>query len=219
MHSAPDHMRERIQAILDTGETGDFILWRMLYDLVHPPAADINEEDLTQPLEHLIRPDAPSSKYTPEIVGKVLEGLHAGMAHTHAAGHAGISRDTFYEWYYDTRKAIFRRLVDNARSANVLANLANIQNHSKSHWVASAWLLERVSPEEYGQRQVVQQQISGPNGGPVQITATKLEEAAGDVAEFRKKMQREFEDEERRRRLLETNIIDVEPAEREPWRP
>ena len=49
-----------------------------------------------------------------------------------------------------------------AEAENIAANLANIQEASKrnNQWPASAWLLERKYPADFGKREVLQIQES-----------------------------------------------------------
>jgi transposase len=111
----------------------------------------INQWQLTKPV-----PDG--SKLTPATVAAVLGNLAAGNYIETSCAAAGISKQTFYSWKEkgeedpDSAYGEFLELVERARAQAEAANLRIIRKAATDSWQAAAWLLERVYPERYGQR-------------------------------------------------------------------
>ena len=121
---------------------------------------------------------ARKSKYTPETVAKVLEAIKMGATYELAAGYAGISDSLLYEWLKG--KVEFLEAVKGAEGTGAMIWLAKIERAaSDGNWQAAAWKLERRYPHSYG-RNVTQMEVTGKDGGPIEITdaraqlATKL---------------------------------------------
>ena len=108
----------------------------------------------------------------PEIREAILEHVRKGNYIKTACEAVGINPQTLYNWeqyaeeyrlnpdssssrteygkaYYD-----FVQELKRARAENVSLHVANIQEASKKQgqWTASAWLLERMNPSDYGRR-------------------------------------------------------------------
>lgn len=112
------------------------------------------------------------SKYTPDLVKRITDALSLGATRRLSCECAGLSHNTFSEWMRDNPD--FADAVSKAEGAAGLRALANIQaaargnERNPAQWTASAWLLERTRPDEYGRRQV---EVIGQGGGPVQVQA------------------------------------------------
>jgi len=99
------------------------------------------------------------TKYTPETANRVLEGIRLGMTWRHAAAYAGVSVLTIRRWCQ--RYADFGRQLEEAEGHAVAANMERIRQAAlNGDWRASAWILERRWPEDYGARQRVDQTIT-----------------------------------------------------------
>jgi len=98
----------------------------------------------------------------------IIDLIAAGNYIKTACLAAGIEEHTFVRWmqraerYNDNVAAnpedevyyTFYLQVKKARQSNIALHVANIQKASAmpNHWTASAWLLERMAPAEYGKR-------------------------------------------------------------------
>lgn len=87
----------------------------------------------------------------------LLQGVRLGLNYTDAAALAGICRKTFYNWTEKAKKnekGKYGKFFEELKKALVLGkakHLKNIQDAGDNGtWQASAWLLERRYPEEFG---------------------------------------------------------------------
>ncbi len=99
------------------------------------------------------------SGLTPELTGRLVPLLRAGVAVEAATRAVRISERTFYEWMQRGERGSqrnapyrdFRAAVEQARGeheAILVGQLARAA--SKGSWRAAAWLLERSFPERWG---------------------------------------------------------------------
>lgn len=117
-------------------------------------------------------------KLTPAVQERICEMIRLGNFAAVSARVAGISEQTLYNWikwgreqgsgpYYDFWKA-----VEQADADAEAALVAEIKRHAPNDWRASAEVLRRRYRRNWGD--VVRQEISGPNGGPVEIVAESV---------------------------------------------
>ena len=110
------------------------------------------------------------TKYTPEVVTKMLDAIRMGATYELAAGYAGVSKDSFERWRKN--KADFAARIKEAEGVGAIGWLAKIEKAaSDGTWQAAAWKLERRYPSQYGR--TVKEHV-GPNGGPVQIRTIEV---------------------------------------------
>lgn len=106
----------------------------------------------------LTRPVPVGVKMTTKIDAAILQSLANGGYVETSCVAAGITKRTFYNWLEkaeedeDSVYAEFADLVEKARAQAELANIAIIKAAAVENWQAAAWLLERVYPERYGNR-------------------------------------------------------------------
>ena len=94
------------------------------------------------------------SKYTPEVVARIVEALEQGATYEAAAAHAGVHYDTLNEW----RKGFpeFSEALKKAEAEAELHWLEQIESAAAAGaWQAAAWRLERRYPERWGKRERV----------------------------------------------------------------
>lgn len=128
------------------------------------------------------------TKFTRDVVNRLLRGIRMGGTYESACRYAGIDYNTFCNWrdgkfprgLDDDQKEMkleFLEALTRAEGDSGARALSTIQQAmSQGDWKAASWLLERRWPDEYGQRRV---EITGKDGGPVQFEAraAKLIEA------------------------------------------
>lgn len=82
------------------------------------------------------------SKYTPEVVQRLVAAIELGATYELAAQAAGVDYATFARWVNE--KDEFRETVKLAEGKSALAALAIVQRAAAERdWQAAAWLLER----------------------------------------------------------------------------
>lgn len=100
----------------------------------------------------------------PDMVDEFIKAVTLGMSNKMACAYAGISEDVFYVWQRKAEEAEqegkeddayvkFLKRYKNAKAKFQARHLARItQASDDGTWQASAWLLERRCPEEFGQK-------------------------------------------------------------------
>jgi transposase-like protein len=130
--------------------------------------------------------------------------LRAGAYIDDACRAVGIHRTTFYNWLQrgniqrerlnagleiesDEQPFLdFLDTIEEADAEGIIGHVMNIDNAAKNGtWQASAWILERKQPRKWGRYD--RTEISGPEGGPIQITVSteELERKVARILERR----------------------------------
>jgi hypothetical protein len=129
---------------------------------------------------------------TPDVQARIVKAIQAGMTYRLACQYGGIDDETFRHWKIrgatgEEPYCGFLGAVKAAEAEGVRQNLARIEAAAEhGAWQASAWLLERRYPQEYG-KTVQTQEHSGPGGGPIiqeDISALSPEARAARIAEL-----------------------------------
>lgn len=118
-----------------------------------------------------------TTKLTPEVQERIIQALTAGNYQEVAAQYAGINPSTYYKWLHEAREENaseelkeFLEAVEKARAQAEVRSVALIQNAANGGtWQAAAWWLERSKPTKWGRQAKITQEISGPEGGPIEI--------------------------------------------------
>lgn len=118
-------------------------------------------------------------EYSPEIVEKVCELLESGMTMFEIGKLPDMpNRSTIYKWCRKdeataTLIARARELGWDQRAEQAVYEARNATDPAKARlsFDADRWLLSKMSPERYGEKQHLKQEISGPNGAPMQLHA------------------------------------------------
>ena len=94
---------------------------------------------------------ARKSKYSDDVVARIVQALELGATYELAARYGGISYETFNTWR--KVKPAFSEAVERAEGEAVVKWLAKIElAASAGNWQAAAWKLERRYPSQYGRR-------------------------------------------------------------------
>ena len=119
---------------------------------------------------------------TPEMEEKFLKAVRLGCPIKDACGCAGISETLFYTWMEEARDGKtarskklkeFSERIKSVSGEATQAWLAMVEKAAMSGtWQAAAWKLER----RRGMTLKVQQEISGPDGGPIKYEGTGAKE-------------------------------------------
>ncbi len=158
------------------------------------------------------------SKLTKETAERILSFVRLGSYVETAAAAAGISKQTFYDWLkqaaalrarierakangepaqeltaHERRLMAFPDAVEKAAAEGELGDIATIKQASSNNWQAAAWRLERKSPDRWGRRDTVRQEVSGPGGDPVKAEVVTIPGGMERVNHaYREKIKREL---------------------------
>lgn len=98
----------------------------------------------------------------------VIDLLSQGLPVTLATAAAGVGRSTFYKWLEDPK---FAEQVEAAQARSAVPLLARITSASETQWQAAAWILERRWPGEFGRRDRLQTEQTGP---PLEVIVRRM---------------------------------------------
>ena len=102
------------------------------------------------------------TKYSNELATRICANIAGGATYEDACRMEGIATSSYYCWLKKFPE--FSQAVKKATVQFKRVHLSKIA--SADSWQASAWLLERRFPYEYGRRPPVE--VMGKDGGPVQ---------------------------------------------------
>lgn len=141
-----------------------------------------------------------STVMTPETVQTVLDALKAGLGIDTAAQYAGIGQRTVKDWLAKGRAALeaadmndapipiedlhyadFSKEVDTARAQAIARNITAIQQAAARDWRAAAWWLERVHADQFAARDTRTVELTGADGGPIDMHSEHVVIGAIDV--------------------------------------
>ena len=101
------------------------------------------------------------TKLTPDLQKRICEAIKLGMSRERAGWFCGVTRQTIQNWIAKgekTDKGEYAEFFDSLKKAeadSIAVNLKNLHTAAQDGaWQASAWMLERRYPKEYG-KQVV----------------------------------------------------------------
>ena len=101
------------------------------------------------------------SKLTPEVEARIVEAVELGATWERAADAAGVGASTLGLWRRrgeagDAPYSAFLAALKRAEGAGVERALRTIREAAEGGaWQASAWILERRYPADYGRRSEV----------------------------------------------------------------
>ncbi len=117
---------------------------------------------------------------TPEVTGRVCEGIAQGLSIRAACSIADIHETSYFDWMRRGAEgeepfAKFLHAVKKARTVCEVDLVAIIRDAAPKDWRAAGWMLERRFADDYGRRT----EVTGANGGAVKIEAAITVEAIG----------------------------------------
>ena len=124
----------------------------------------------------------------PALRTRILDALRVGATYVHACAYGGIAYNTFNEWMKRgeaARSGAFLDFYEDVKKAegDAVAKWLGVIDKAAldGQWQAAAWKLERRYPETYGRR-IIQTEVSGRDGGPVEIRAVDYRAAIATLA-------------------------------------
>lgn len=114
------------------------------------------------------------SKLTPEVKARLVQAIEAGNYYEAACGYAGITYTTFRNWMIkgeNAKSGKYREFFEAITRAETVAEVrmvAQWQQHMPEDYRAIRDFLERRFPDRWGRKDKLQQEVSGPGGGPIQ---------------------------------------------------
>jgi transposase len=114
-------------------------------------------------------------KLTTHLKEQIALAIRTGNYIEVAAAFAGVSKDTLYRWLRQGQKARsgpyreFSDAVERAMAESEIRDVAIIGKAAEESWQAAAWRLERKHPERWGRKDKVSAEISGRDGGPIEV--------------------------------------------------
>jgi hypothetical protein len=115
-------------------------------------------------------------KLTPAFIAEAAKLIGNGNTVSNVAPYMGITETTWYRWMEKGEEStigIMREFYESIKKAQPVARIAAIsgilQAGKEGNWQAFAWYLERTDPDNFGRKDRIKQEITGKDGGPVQV--------------------------------------------------
>lgn len=109
-----------------------------------------------------------NGKLNDEITKKICNYIEIGMPAKHACEAVGITEKTYYEWLQkgneqkNGKYSKFSKSIKKAQARHMARNAAIIEKAAQDgKWQASAWMLERRHPDDWGNKQYQKIEHSG----------------------------------------------------------
>lgn len=117
-----------------------------------------------------------NGKITQNIIQEISKYIEIGLPNRDAAQACGICEATFYNWIQRGQKAkkgLYLEFLESLKKANarhMARNAAIIEKAAQEgRWQASAWMLERRHPDEWGNKQFQHIEHSAKDDKPILI--------------------------------------------------
>lgn len=129
------------------------------------------------PLKPHLNPAGRPTKFTEETKTKILTALKGGNYREVACRYAGVSYQTFRKWLKlgedPTAPPEYRQFLEAVEKAEADAEVADLalirRAAQEGSWTAAAWVRERKNPERWGRKDRASVELTGVDGGPVDV--------------------------------------------------
>lgn len=129
------------------------------------------------------------TKLTKELIDRMTLAIQAGNYAKVAAQLCGISESTYYSWLAEAKKEgcdpIFLEFLESVEQAEAAAEVEAValirQSARNGNTRDAQWLLERKHGERWGRNDKIRQEITGADGGPIELS---IEEAKKAILAF-----------------------------------
>ena len=129
-------------------------------------------------------PRGRKTKLTPELQETILKIIRAGNYALVACQAVGINQDTYYTWLKrgkkdleDNKTTIYSEFSESIERASAIAEASHVGNvatsASNGDVNSSKWFLERKHPERWGRNDKLRAEITGANGGAIEIADSR----------------------------------------------
>lgn len=130
-------------------------------------ALKLEAEEEKRPSVEVVRFGA--KRLSRELVGVIAGAIMAGLPRVSAYRLAGVTERQQRGWEAhgkkdrnDGKESLYADLVTailQAEAEQQAENIAQIRKHRAKTWTAAAWLLERMYPDEYGERKRIDSKV------------------------------------------------------------
>ncbi len=123
-----------------------------------------------------------TTKLTPDVQKEIGQNIILGMPIKFAAEAAGIGETTFYRWMQSGEKAKrgkFREFWEYIKECQAKAVQLHVKLITRAanegSWQASAWILERRHPNEFGRKDRIDMKADIKSKNDIPLTTEVLE--------------------------------------------
>lgn len=125
------------------------------------------------------------TKLTKALIERIVLAIQAGNYAKVAAQLCGIGESTYYTWLAEARKEgckpIFREFLESIERAEAAAEVEAValirQSARNGNTRDAQWLLERKHSDRWGRNDKIRQEITGVNGGPIELSVEEVKKA------------------------------------------
>lgn len=105
------------------------------------------------------------------VITSILHYVESGLSITDACSCSGVSRQAFYRWIKSDHRIKVR--MSQAEALGRLELVKRVIRGAEMDWRASAWMLERRYPKEWGRKKIMPEQSRDKEGSGVLVRVPK----------------------------------------------